>query len=426
MLKGEQIYAADETGLTEDGSRRQKAVVPKGVGRVYRNSFGFYDHISILHMGNAKGDSLPPIWIFKGAAHDAELAADFAAFCGDSVYGTQKNGYFTSDHFLSVLQHFVRHAVSTRPLLLILDGASSHINEESLQYAKENQINILLLPSHTTHLLQVADVAVFRPFKAYWRAECDSLRAAKRHTCAPGDIGVRRSDILPAALAAWNHATTRENVLSGFRRTGIYPFNPRAYLKTLASHTKPTSLTSLPPLLSPSLAATDLPHAPVLAELVRSPSLADPPQPSTTSRPPTKKRVRRTLDTSAGVLLTGEETIAALRAVREAEEAEATAKKQRVEDRKAKRDEKEKLTAVKKAERLVKKAARESAAAAKAAAKEEKKRKAVEAAEEANEDKENVNPNVVAVTRVAAKPARYECTVVKQRSRVVLKMQKSE
>lgn len=174
-LQPEQMYAADETGLTEDGSREQKAIVPKGTGRVYRNSFGFYEHVSIMHIGNARGDSLPPLWIFKGTAHDADLADDFAQFCGDSAYGTQKNGYFTAAHFPSVLVLFVRYAVSARPLLLIFDGASSHIHEEALQYAKDNQINILLLPAHTTHLLQVADVAVFKPFKTYWRQECNNI-----------------------------------------------------------------------------------------------------------------------------------------------------------------------------------------------------------------------------------------------------------
>lgn len=425
-LKKEQIYAADETGLTEDCSRAQKAIVPKGCGRVYRNSFGFYEHVSILHIGNAEGNSLPPVWIFKGAAHDAELADDFARFCGDSVYGTQKNGYFTAAHFLSVLQHFVRHAVCTRPLLLIMDGASSHIDEESLEYAKNNDVNILLLPAHTTHLLQVADVAVFRPFKAHWKRECERVRMAKRRTCAPGEIGVKRSDILPAALAAWNCATSPENVISGFRRTGIYPFNPLAYLKTAASHNKPTSLTSLPPLLSPLLAQNDLPHAPILAQLAHSPSLADPPPPQPKPAESGKRRVRRTLDTSAGVLLTGDATIALLRAAKEAEEAEAKAKKQRVDDRLAKKAENEKVAAEKKAAWVVVKAARVAAAAAKVTAKEEKKRKRAEAGEEAPEDKENVSPNVSAAVIEAPKPARYVCSVVQRRKRVLLRMRRSE
>ena len=296
-----------------------------------------------------------------------------------------------------------------------MDGASSHIDEPSLQYAQGNQINILLLPAHTTHLLQVADVAVFRPFKAYWRAECDRIRAAKRITCAAGEIGVKRSDILPAALAAWNHATTPVNVISGFETTGIYPFNPLAYLKQAAKHNKPTSLTSLPLLLSPSLGLADLNSTPALAGLVRSPSLADPPPPSTAPRSATKKRVRRTLDTSAGVLLTGEATLALLRAVKEAAVEEERVKKQCVDDRLAKRAEKERLGAEKKAASVAKKAERAAAAAAKAEAKEERKRRRAEAAVAAGEDKENVSPNVSAVVRAAPKLARYVCTVVKQR-----------
>jgi hypothetical protein len=425
-LKPEQLYAADETGLTEDGSRKQKALVPKGTGRVYRNSFGFYEHVSIMHIGNARGKSVPPIWIFKGVAHDADLADDFAAFCGDSSYGAQKNGYFTAAHFPSVLAHFVRHAVTTRPLLLILDGASSHIDEESLQYAKANDINILLLPAHTTHLLQVADVAVFRPFKSYWRQECNRIRAEKRLTCAPGDIGVKRSDILPAAVAAWEYATSPQNVISGFRRTGIYPFNPRAYLKTAASHNKSTSLTSLPPSLLSPLAVADLQQTPAVDQLLHSPSLADPPQPQPNSAQPIKKRVRRTLDTSAGVLLTGDETIALLHEAKEAEAEEAKAKKQRLLDRQEKRAEKEKVTAEKRAARIVKKAEKEAEAAVKAAAKEKKRRMRAEAAETADEDKENVNPNASAAANAATKPARYECTVVKQGRRAVLRMRKSE
>ena len=376
-LSKAQIYAADETGVTEDGSHKQAVVVPRGVNRVYRSTFGFYEHISILHVGNAAGQSLPPVWIFKGSAHDADLADDFAQFCGDSVYGTQKNGYFTADHFLNVLQHIVRHAVTTRPLLLIMDGASSHINDESLEYAQANGIHILLLPSHTTHLLQVADVAVFRPFKNYWRRECERIRSAKRRTCVPSEMGVKRSDILPAAIAAWDYATTAENITAGFRATGIYPFNPLAYLKSTTKHNKLTTLTSLPPLLSPSLSITD-PHTPILSELALSSALADPPLADTVPREPTKRRVRRTLDTSAGVLLTGEETLAMLREAKEAAAEEEREKRQKAENRQAKRVEKERVTAEKRAARVVKKAERAAEAAERAAAKEEKKRKRAE------------------------------------------------
>ena len=235
-------------------------------------------------------------------------------------------------------------------------------------------------------------------------------------------MGVNRSDILPAAVAAWTHATKPENLIAGFRATGIYPFNPLAYLKSTIKHTKSTSLTLLPQLLPPSLATdTDTPN---LAALVQSPLLTDSTQTPTTTAEPVKKRVRRTLDTSAGVLLTGAETLAQLRAVAEAVAEEERAKKAKVEDRKVKRAEKERLTVEKRAARAVKKAGRAAAVEAAAVAKAEK-RKREEAAEAASEDKENVDPNASTAVRAAPKPARFVCTVVRERGGAVLKMKKT-
>ena len=114
----------------------------------------------------------------------------------------------------------------------------------------------------------------------------------------------------------------------------------------------------LPSLLSPSLAETDLPRTPALVQLLDSPALADAPVDPPKLEGGARKRVRRTLDTSAGALLTGEATMALLRAVNEAAETEAAAKKQRVVDRVAKKAEREAQAVVKKAEMVAKKTAK--------------------------------------------------------------------
>ena len=69
-----------------------------------------------------------------------------------------------------------------------------------------------------------------------------------------------------------------------------------AYLKSATKHNKSTTLTSLPPLLSLSLAITD-PRTPILSELAHSSPLTDPADAATVTREPTKRRVQRTLDT---------------------------------------------------------------------------------------------------------------------------------
>ena len=84
------------------------------------------------------------------------------------------------------------------------------------------------------------------------------------------------------------------------------------------------------------------------------------------------------------------------------------------------------MTAEQRAARVVKQAERATEAVLKAAVKEDRRRKRAEAAEAANEDKENVNPNVSAVVNGATKPPRYACAVVQSRRRVLLRMRKSE
>ena len=69
-----------------------------------------------------------------------ELAQQMEQYSPLSAYGAQENGYFTGGHTLPVLQHFVKYAVPERPIMLIMDGASGHIDDASLGYAVSNNI----------------------------------------------------------------------------------------------------------------------------------------------------------------------------------------------------------------------------------------------------------------------------------------------
>ena len=71
-----------------------------------------------------------------------------------------KGGWISgsSTHWLK--DHFLNNAVSHRPLLLLLDGHSSHFEPQSIEFAKENDIVIFCLPPHTTHECQPLDVGL--------------------------------------------------------------------------------------------------------------------------------------------------------------------------------------------------------------------------------------------------------------------------
>jgi hypothetical protein len=334
-LRPEQIYAADETGLDGDGARKPKVIVPKGTKRPTQQQDSYREHTSILHIGSAAGDSHPMAVMFKGTDKlDVNLMKQLPA---GAVAGVQKNGYFTSDSFMSVLEHFHRYAVPARPVLLIIDGAKAHLDDSAVRFAKSEQIDILCLPSNTTHLLQVADVSLFRPFKLYWQAGCKALKHERSRTGE--ERGIKRQDIVPLLAKAWAAAMTRENVQSGFRKTGIYPFNPAAYKQNLTR-----SPSDLPLLLTPAVqvveASTTLPSiAESLPLHLPSPTKASPCKEcgQTTS----KRTVKRTLSTKKGLLLTGDEALETFRLIAEDKQAESKEKQRKAEERAEKKRKRE-------------------------------------------------------------------------------------
>ena len=84
-------------------------------------------------------------------------------------------GWINKEIFLVWVQHFVDsippvsyrgNRINKVVVLLILDGHSSHVTIEAIELARSNDVHMLCLPSHTTHILQPLDVGVFKPFKA--------------------------------------------------------------------------------------------------------------------------------------------------------------------------------------------------------------------------------------------------------------------
>ena len=71
------------------------------------------------------------------------------------VYVLSDNGWIDMELFKQWLYcNFLHHTVANRPLLLLLDGHSSHYNTEAISLARESGVIIFTLVPHTTHELQ--------------------------------------------------------------------------------------------------------------------------------------------------------------------------------------------------------------------------------------------------------------------------------
>lgn len=140
----------------------------------------------------------------------------------------QPRAWMTSYLFSAWISHFIAcicHIGAISPdhrHLLILDGHSSHATLEVIQEARSAGLDILTLPSHTSHALQPLDVAVFKPFKRYFREYRDFWTSRNMHQPAGKET-----------LAEWvslalRKALSPKNIKNGFASTRIIPLNHSA------------------------------------------------------------------------------------------------------------------------------------------------------------------------------------------------------
>ena len=90
-----------------------------------------------------------------------------------TLYGMSPSGWMDQELFADwFLHHFLMHAVASRPLILLLDGHSSHYTLELVKLATKHDVILFCLPPHTTADSQLLDTTCFKPLKNYWVYVC--------------------------------------------------------------------------------------------------------------------------------------------------------------------------------------------------------------------------------------------------------------
>jgi len=84
---------------------------------------------------------------------------------------------------LSFLKRSIPSGISlTNRHLLILDEHRSHVAFEAIKQAKKFGLDMIILPSHTSHAFQPLDVVCFKPFKTTFRKERDITMIKRNYT----------------------------------------------------------------------------------------------------------------------------------------------------------------------------------------------------------------------------------------------------
>lgn len=156
--KGHRIWNIDETGFTM-GSKPGKVIGPvKSVAPVDcpNVSGGSSKERSIvLYSANAEGSMMPPFFVYpepKPRSYNPMIGAQR----GSTVVYTKK-GWMNSDALCAFYDNFDKYSGQERPVVLLMDSVSSHLNMDIFSKAISLQIEIYSLVPNATHLIQPLD-----------------------------------------------------------------------------------------------------------------------------------------------------------------------------------------------------------------------------------------------------------------------------
>lgn len=212
------IWNMDETGITTV-QKPDRVVGRRGVRQVGRlTSAERGTLVTLAFSVSATGNTVPPYFIFPRVHFKPHFLQESPP---GSAGGANLSGWMKETHFVDYVKHFVRHtkASKDRPVLLLLDNHDSHLSVEGLTYCKDNGVTVLSFPPHCSHKLQPLDRSVYGPLKKYVNSACDAWM-----TNNPGRT-MTIYDIPGIVSTALPLAATPNNIISGFRVTGIAPFN---------------------------------------------------------------------------------------------------------------------------------------------------------------------------------------------------------
>lgn len=219
------VYNMDETGVMLSMLGSVKVLIGKEDLRKYRGARVNRTVVTAIECVSADGRYLDPMIIWPASTHRADWTTKHTP---GWHYACSESGYTDSEISFEWLKRVfdpqTKERANRDPRVLICDGFATHESLEILEFCFENNIIPCRLPSHTSHKLQPCDVAVFAPLKAAYRDQVDQLERG-----GVGTIGKGHFTYLyyPARIRAF----TEKNILAGWSKSGLFPFNPDRVLR---------------------------------------------------------------------------------------------------------------------------------------------------------------------------------------------------
>ena len=214
--------------------QKESVVFDRRTGPPLSIASGSTGWASALETINAVGAWLTPLVIHRGTAPATPLDCWFppSESCPHWRWGFTEKGWTNNEYALEWLrQIFIPESRRGRPStdtsywrLLVIDGHGSHCTGEFIFECLFNQISVLYLLPHTSHLVQPCDLGPFAHLKAFYSKNLKNF-------IATGEVKVNRSQFNILYQQARHSGLNEQYITAGWRRSGLWPIAPQKVLQ---------------------------------------------------------------------------------------------------------------------------------------------------------------------------------------------------
>ena len=201
-------------------------------------------HFSVMFAHNVIGASPPPFLIIPDLKNCPSEIKKYISngeiWCCSTESGWENRNSFLlwTINFINWLSNYRMNLdpeIRDEKAVLILDGHCSRENPIALYILRINNIDVLVLPAHTTHLLQMFDVVLAKPFKKSFSRKFNEYFSKKCLLDLPL-ASIIRDCAVKALIESWDEVCTIHNCSTAAETTGTYPQDLEIILESTYAH----------------------------------------------------------------------------------------------------------------------------------------------------------------------------------------------
>lgn len=239
----ELLWNMDETMISESRGKYKVFGATEQL-HVYKGSgVQMNEHLTMVSCVSAAGMAMTPLICLKNDSIPSTLSSNSYPF--QSFFKKTASGWINKDAFREWIQEIFFPELSevrkqkqmlTETSVLLLDGHHSHtqVALELKEDLKKNNVIVLVLPPHTSHVLQPLDCGVFAELKGEFRRrnkENSIPELLNFNLTSIAEATRKRIELITKFLASWKRVAQISTIVQSWGRTGIYPFNPTHILQ---------------------------------------------------------------------------------------------------------------------------------------------------------------------------------------------------